>query len=199
MGLSSQLAPSAIAKPGVCTSTTKPASPYEGQVIYTTDLDTLEIWNGTAWRILGLGTPSTGSVLQIVQGSTTTGASSSTTTYADTNLSASITPTSTSSKVLVIFAQQGLRKTNGNANNAIRLQLVRGSTSIHVANNALLFTGTALENRGSCTGVYLDSPATTSATTYKTQFANDVAAAAVEVQSGGVNSVSTITLMEVAG
>lgn len=55
MPISSFLAPSAIAKPGVCTSSTRPASPYEGQVIYTTDLDTLEIWNGTAWKVISYG------------------------------------------------------------------------------------------------------------------------------------------------
>lgn len=56
MGLSSQLAPSAIAKPGVCTSSTRPASPYEGQVIYETDTDKTLVWNGSAWVYLSTGT-----------------------------------------------------------------------------------------------------------------------------------------------
>lgn len=56
MGLSSQLAPSAIARPGVCTSTTKPASPYEGQVIYETDTDKTLVWNGSAWVYLSTST-----------------------------------------------------------------------------------------------------------------------------------------------
>ena len=167
----------------MATPTTLPASFVTGNVLTAAQMNDLR----GAFRIL-----------QVVQGTTSTGASSSTTTYADTNLSASITPSSTSSQVLIIFSQQGLRKTNGNANSGIRLQLVRGSTAIHVVSNALLFTGTALENRGSCTAVYLDSPATTSATTYKTQFANDTAAAAVEVQSGGASSVSSIILCEVS-
>jgi hypothetical protein len=38
-------------RPGVCTSTTRPTAPYEGQMIYTTDLDTLEIWTGSAWQV----------------------------------------------------------------------------------------------------------------------------------------------------
>lgn len=38
-------------QPGVCTSTTRPTAPYEGQMIYTTDLDTLEIWTGSAWQV----------------------------------------------------------------------------------------------------------------------------------------------------
>lgn len=49
MGLSNYLPTSAIAKPGVCTSSTRPASPYDGQVIYQQDTDGLLIWNGSAW------------------------------------------------------------------------------------------------------------------------------------------------------
>ena len=47
---------------------------------------------------------------------------------------------------------------------------------------------------------YLDSPATTSATTYKTQFASQANNAIIYVQSasGGTSSTSTITLMEIA-
>lgn len=52
MPLSNYLAPSAIAKPGVCTSSTRPASPYEGQVIYQTDNDQLLVYNGSAWVCL---------------------------------------------------------------------------------------------------------------------------------------------------
>jgi hypothetical protein len=167
----------------MATPTSLPASFVTGNVLTAAQMNDLR----GAFRIL-----------QVVQGTTTTGASSSTTTYADTNLTATITPSSTSSKILVIASQQGLRKTNANANNALRLRLMRGATAIHNIANANLFSGTALEMRGSCTAVYLDSPATTSATTYKTQFANDSATAAVEVQSGGTSTESTIILCEVS-
>lgn len=36
-------------KPGVCTSSTRPTSPYEGQMIYETDTDKVLVWNGSAW------------------------------------------------------------------------------------------------------------------------------------------------------
>jgi hypothetical protein len=36
-------------RPGVCTSSTRPTAPYEGQMIYETDTDRVAIWNGTAW------------------------------------------------------------------------------------------------------------------------------------------------------
>lgn len=49
MGLSSQLASSSLARPGVCTSSTRPASPFTGQVIYETDTGYLRVWDGAAW------------------------------------------------------------------------------------------------------------------------------------------------------
>ena len=36
-------------RPGVCTSSTRPTAPYEGQMIYETDTDKVLVWNGTAW------------------------------------------------------------------------------------------------------------------------------------------------------
>jgi hypothetical protein len=49
MGLSQQIGSSSQIKPGVCTSITRPASPYEGQVVYETDTDKVLVWNGAAW------------------------------------------------------------------------------------------------------------------------------------------------------
>lgn len=49
MGLSSQLASSSLARPGVVTSSTRPASPYNGQLIYETDTRKVYIYNGTSW------------------------------------------------------------------------------------------------------------------------------------------------------
>jgi len=52
MPLSSVIGSSSIMQPGVCTSTTRPASPYDGQVIYETDTDKTLVWNGTGWVFL---------------------------------------------------------------------------------------------------------------------------------------------------
>jgi hypothetical protein len=49
MPLSSVVGAQSIIKPGVCTSSTRPASPFEGQMIYETDTDTLLVYNGSAW------------------------------------------------------------------------------------------------------------------------------------------------------
>lgn len=52
MGLSNYLPSSRLSQAGVCTSSTRPASPYDGQVIYETDTDRTLVWNGSAWVFL---------------------------------------------------------------------------------------------------------------------------------------------------
>ena len=49
MAISNYIPSSRIAQSGVCTSSTRPASPYEGQMIYETDTDKVLVWNGSAW------------------------------------------------------------------------------------------------------------------------------------------------------
>jgi hypothetical protein len=135
-------------------------------------------------------------VLQIVEGSTTTETSSSTTTFADTTLSATITPSATSSKILVYVSHAQNIKTATSNLSGLKLKLVRGSTDIYTISTFLGYTGTSIEMYFPAHGIYLDSPATTSATTYKTQFANSTAASLVNVQQGSVRS--TILLMEIS-
>lgn len=135
-------------------------------------------------------------ILQVVQGTTSTITSSSTTAYADTTLTATITPQSATSKILVMVAHGSVYRSNGNVFNGVNLRLLRGATVISTFGAGIGYTGTALDLTNSCSTVYLDSPATTSATTYKTQFSNNVAAASVQVQVSA--SLSTITLLEVS-
>ena len=137
-------------------------------------------------------------VLQVVQGSTSTSVGSSTTTYADTGLSATITPTSASSLILVMVTQAGALKSAGNIGNAVNLRLFRGATNIMQITNSAGFTNSFLTLvMGNISTTFLDNPATTSATTYKTQFANDVVAADIQLQVASA-SKSTITLMEIS-
>jgi hypothetical protein len=139
-----------------------------------------------------------GTVLQVVQAttSTETTTSNSIASYVDTTLTASITPTSASSKVLVFVNHGTITKSSGSANNRVFLRLLRDATVISLFGNGLNYTATALEVRSSASFAYLDSPATTSSTTYKTQFANGDAGANVAVQTN--SSMSSIILMEIA-
>jgi len=139
-----------------------------------------------------------GKVLQVVSDGTSTAASSSSGTYADTGLSVSITPSSTSSKILIIGTQADCYKDNSDLANAIHLRLMRDSTEILDICDQSLDTRTFLEFRSNISFNYLDSPSTTSATTYKTQFHNQGSWASVSVQEQGAGR-STITVLEISG
>ena len=58
-------------RPGVCTSTTRPTAPYEGQMIYETDTDYVQIWNGSAWKVISTTTPYSGQPLKIYSNNAT--------------------------------------------------------------------------------------------------------------------------------
>ena len=137
----------------------------------------------------------TGSVLQVVQGSTSTSMSTTSSSFVDTNLTASITPTSSTSKILVIVNQSEVYK-QGSASGGTSLQIVRNST---VLANFGLFLGynasASVSQYFNASGAYLDSPATTSSTTYKTQIA---AQNGTTSGAQGDSSTSTITLLEIA-
>lgn len=138
----------------------------------------------------------TGSVLQVVQGTYATQTSTSSATYTDTGLTATITPTSASSKILVFISHTENQKSSGANLTRIKFRLLKNGSQLIVFGSDSLYTGTSVENTCGTSFTYLDSPATTSATTYKTQFGCSDGAGAVYVQNG--NITSTITLMEIA-
>jgi hypothetical protein len=135
-----------------------------------------------------------GSVLQVVNATYSTAVTNNTNTYADTGLTATITPKSATSKILIIINHADIYKATSDT--SARIQLLRNSTSLLVfsayasgtGNTSIVVTATGTN--------YLDSPATTSSITYKTQFLSN-SGAGVTLQFG--NSTSTITLMEIAG
>jgi hypothetical protein len=149
---------------------------------------------GLKWAAPAAG----GKVLQVVNATTSTSATNTTTTYADTNLTATITPTLNTSKVLIILSQD-MGKATGT--NGMNVKLLRGATNL-LAPQAVelgIYTndGANLELYSHSYGItYLDSPATTSATTYKTQFAIRAGGTGT-VLAQGQGSFSTITLMEI--
>ncbi len=135
-----------------------------------------------------------GKVLQVVNATTSTNVTSATTSYADTGLTATITPTLSTSKILVLVNQAGCGKQSSDT--ALQLQLLRGATVLAKIEGIGGYTGTAAQNFiGSVSSSYLDNPATTSATTYKTQMASFGGSGDSCTQQQ--SSVSTITLLEI--
>lgn len=190
MPLSSVLGAQSLVRPGVCTSSTRPASPFEGQTIYETDTDLVKSFDGTNWNTIGPTTIPAQEVVQVVYGQTTTDFTTSSTTYVDvTNFTATITPTSSSNDILVMLSAPFNEWTSGANAGWVEMKMLRGSTDIgeqsrnFIPNNNNAAYGQLGFN-------WMDSPATTSATTYKAQ---------VRVQSGVGLRVrwGNITLMEI--
>jgi hypothetical protein len=133
-----------------------------------------------------------GKVLQVIQGTTTSQASVTSTSYISTGITATITPSSATSKVLVIWSTTWA-KANTTAG-GLNFKLKRASTYLTLVEGAGYDFSTS-GMRGTAGQNYLDSPATTSATTYVVDFANFSGTDSNSVQIN--SSTGTITLMEI--
>ncbi len=146
----------------------------------------------TSGTIVTTNTMPAGSILQVVQTTFTTEFSTTSTSFVSTGFAASITPSKTSSKILVMVNTQ---QTNITAAVDTYFTVYRGATNIgigaqsslarYVATSGYVITPVAIS--------YLDSPATTSSTTYTAYF--KTVATTAYVNSG---YAGTITLLEVA-
>jgi hypothetical protein len=142
-----------------------------------------------------------GSVLQVVQGTDNSAANITATTYQPTGLSASITPSSTSNKILVIVSHSAFAYAPGAIPFAY-LQLLRDSTvltddyplgmkaALHGDGNAYLGTTQNIS--------YLDSPNSTSSLTYKTE-GKYAGSGAGYLTTAYSDAVESIVLIEVGG
>jgi hypothetical protein len=203
----------AAAGPSVTVAATAPTG-YEGQLwldstdgsmyVYYTDPGGANAqWIGAVSR--------SGGILQVVSTTKTDTFSMASATFADvTGLSVSITPQSTSSKILVSYDVQ--TGGPGYSTGQSMLRLLRDSTPIAIGDSAgsriLATTGATNGQDGSNdtnSAHYLDSPATVSTLTYKIQIRQSVGTGYVNrssLDSDNIyygRTVSTITVMEIAG
>lgn len=182
-------------------------APVEGMLTWLQDTNKYENYNGTAWVALG-----SSPILQVVSTAKTDTFTSSSGTFTDvTGLSVTITPSSATSKVLVQLSVNG---NGGTASASMIGRLVRGSTAIAIGDAAGSRSRATFGNSiaaGSSDIInnavtFLDSPATTSATTYKIQVLSDSSPNLVYINRSSsdgdlatrARSISTITVMEVA-
>ena len=179
----------------------------EGQLCYLSASNIVQYYDGAAWATVG---PTATKLGQVVSTLLDTTFSTASTSYTDiTGLSVSITPTLNTSKVLVLV--QVNYGYSGDIIDTIRL--VRGSTAIDIgAVSGVSALGTiGGGNGGGANAVtalipgvisFLDSPATTSATTYKLQmFVNSgtgyINRTGRDNTSFDMRAASTITVIEV--
>jgi hypothetical protein len=155
---------------------------------------------GLKWATPAAG----GKVLQVVSNTYSTATTIASTTMTDTGLSATITPTSATSKILVLVTQ------NWNSYRQVSFrsaayQIVRGATAINVIGSGgneytADSSSTTVDGRnanGVHTVAYLDSPSTTSSTTYKTQGKVEVTSSASTITFQYGNTTNSIILMEI--
>ena len=160
---------------------------------------------------LSFGADTGGKILQVVQtfktDSTSQSGNSSTTFYDISGMSVSITPSSSSNKVLVMWTAQVASSGASGRGNIIRL--LRGSTAIGSgtggsSTNGQVYHRTVQYNPETKNMMYLDSPNTTSATTYKLQWSVEGSGGSATTyylndNSGGSFGITShITVMEVA-
>lgn len=158
-------------------------------------IDGLLIKDGAIPSIAG------GKVLQVVTAETTTTTTSTSTTYADTTLTGSITPSATSSKILVLIAQEYNFSASNTTFIKAGIKVVRtiGATATDIKETAGLTlnsgSGSAAQFGGILPITILDSPSTTSSVTYKTQQHQEQSDTSISTQSA--SEKSTITLIEI--
>lgn len=161
----------------------------EGMVAYLQDVDEVQFYDGTSWGLVGpVGIGS--NVVQTVKTDTFTVASS---TFTDiTDFSATITPSSASSKILVqaYFAISN-SEANADVSSGVHARLLRDSTVLFVGDSSSSrvqttagFTGGIIRLAVIASPIFLDSPNTTSATTYKFQLRNGLGGTATFGRTG---------------
>ena len=142
----------------------------------------------------GLSSPQTGSVLQVVNATSSSSFSTSSGSFVDTGFSASITPTSASSKILILVSVFNMVQ---GGNMAAAITMYRGATALDSTGFAQTYAQTGSSTTtGAGSGVFLDSPSTTSSTAYKLYFRNQNNNGTVSLNSS--NGLMSIVLMEIA-
>jgi hypothetical protein len=150
---------------------------------------------GLKWATAGGG----GKILQVVEDTSTTQTTIATTTYTDTTITATITPTASTSKILVLVSAPIWLSSSTTNTGYANARLLRGATTLDT------HTALFMENTGNTAYSdimrynlsYVDSPATTSSTTYKMQSAMNSVLNSRQVQWQFNSEKSSIILMEI--
>ena len=171
-------------------STSGSVTLQEPAVAGTTVL-TLPAVSGT---ILTTTSPKAGNVIQVVNSTFTNAISTTSATLVTTGYSVSITPTSSSNKILIYFSFCG--GNNSNAGSGIRLGIYRGATNLTGTTGYLAYSQQSGIN-SYYTVHWLDSPATTSSTTYTMYYGASNSTAFMQT-NGSADFPAAITLMEIA-
>jgi hypothetical protein len=179
----------------VGTAADTPARLAVGTNGYVLTADSAEA-SGIKWAAAGGG----GKVLQVVQGTLTNTTVISSSSYTDVNLSASITPSAATSKIAIFIACNVNVDRFGSRNAHCGARIMRDATAVLTNDRCIeiddttapTFHGIMMQNAWN----YVDSPATTSAITYKLQGKQNQSVNSYWNQKDST-STATIILMEI--
>lgn len=159
----------------------------QGQWAFIEANNALQVYDGTAWR-------SRQGIVQVVTATTSTAVTNATTTFADSGLTATITPTSASNRILAIFNHGSAARSN-TASVIMEMNFLRGATTLGLQQGSYTGLGTDMVTAGPQFIVY-DNPATTSATIYKSQLRLTGAGGNTTIQAQ--STPSNLILIEVS-
>ena len=171
------------------TTATRPASPIVGQMGYNTTTGKFDQYTAAGWT--SVSTQTTGQVLQVVSNVYSTQTAFTSTSFVNTGLAATITPTSSTSKILIICSNSVYASTS----NWIGIQVLRGATGIGVPYVSIGYKNDSYGISYPMAFNLYDSPATTSSTTYTLQ-CKSPNGGSITVQNDNVPA--TMTLLEIA-
>jgi len=166
----------------------------EGMVSYLADSNAVEVYDGSAWKQMYPSVANVGEIIQVVSASYSTQVTTTSDSYVTTNLTASITPNSSTNKIYVIVTSS----CNPSGNGCFFAIFKNGTAGTNLSGTngfAYIFGGSSIVVP--LAGSYLDSPATTSSTSYTLAFRANTAGQLQASQY--VGSKATITLLEVKG
>jgi len=157
--------------------------------------------SGVKWAAAAGG----GKVLQVVSAVYSTQVTNSSQTFTDTGLTASITPSAATSKVLVLISQPLLLTRTNTDGTGAAMRLMRDATEIYETGSTNFFRTIGMDTGGQTATtmnianvspmIYLDSPSTTSSVTYKTQTRTGPNDGSIISQSTSADS--SIVLLEI--
>lgn len=151
----------------------------------------------TGSRTMPKGTLPSGSVLQVVSATYGNQFSTTSSSLVSTGLTATITPTSATSKILVLV-HDPMRMAGGTASGFQSVLYKNGSAVFNVMSNTGYANSSTADRSWVLSFNYLDSPASTSALTYALYIATNSGVGTVYAQIDGAGNNASIVLMEIA-
>ena len=139
----------------------------------------------------------TGKVLQVVSAKKTSLFNTSSTSYVDVGLEATITPSATSSKISVYLDTGGVTR-NGTSGECARVQILRAGSHNYGGGNIFYSTDSLPYSGVSTSFHYIDEPSSTSSLLYKVQMQTRLGDGA-GIIAGGSSQFASLILMEVSG